>query len=78
MIPRRKTIIAKNKVDIFLHDLKNELFPLSSMENIENLYNNFITTFLSSIRNFSIAVVTKTSNSRMIPWYDQVCKDVRK
>ena len=27
-------IFNKNKHDIFLHDLKHELFPLSSMENI--------------------------------------------
>ena len=71
-------VFDKNKSNILFHDLKNEAFPLSSMENIENLYNNFVTTLLSSIRNFSIAVLTKTSNSRMSPWYDHVCKDVRK
>ena len=71
-------VFNKNKSNILFHDLENEAFPLSSMENIENLYNNFVTTLLSSIRNFSIAVLTKTSNSRMSPWYDQVCKDVRK
>ena len=71
-------VFDKNKSNILFHDLENEAFPLSSMENIENLYNNFVTTLLSSIRNFSIAVLTKTSNSRMSPWYDHVCKDVRK
>ena len=66
-------IFDKNKDDIFLHDLKNELFPLFSMENIENLYHNFPTTLSSSINKFSIKVSTKTSNSRTSPWYDQEC-----
>ena len=56
-----------NLVDIFLYDLKNELFPLSSMENIENLYHNFSTTLSSSINNFSIEFSTKMSNSRTNP-----------
>ena len=63
-------IFDKNKADIFLHDLKNELVPLSSMENIENIYNNFATTLLSSINKFSIEVSIKTSESRTNPWYD--------
>ena len=32
---QKHLIFDKNKADIFLHDLKNELVPLSSMENIE-------------------------------------------
>ena len=60
-------ILDKNKVDIFLHDLKNELFPLSSMENIENLYHNFAITIWSSINKFSIKVLTKTNNNRTNP-----------
>ena len=31
---QKHLIFDKNKDDIFLHDLKNELVPLSSMENI--------------------------------------------
>ena len=71
-------IFNKNKADIFLHDLKNELVPLSSMENIENIYHNFVTTLSLSINKFSIEVSTKTSNSRTNPWYDKERKDVRK
>ena len=75
---QKHLIFDKNKADIFLHDLKNELFPLSSMDNTENLYHNFATTLSSSINKFSIEVSTKMSNSRTNPWYDQECKDVRK
>ena len=49
-------IFDKNKADIFLYDLKNELFILSNMENIENLYHNFSTTLSLSINKFSIDV----------------------
>ena len=69
---QKHLIFDKNKANIFLHVLKNELFPLSSMENIENLYHNFATTLSSSINKFSIEVSTKTSNSRTNPGYDQV------
>ena len=48
------------------------------MENIENLYHNFATTLSSSINKFSIEVLTKMSNNRTNPWYDQKCKDARK
>ena len=65
-------IFDKNKVDIFLHDLKNDLFLLSSMNNIENLYHNFATTLSSPINKFFIEVSTKPSDSRTDPWYDQV------
>ena len=71
-------IFDKHKAGIFLHDLKNELVPLSSMENIENLYHNFATTLSSSINKFSIEVSSKMSNSRTNPWYDQECKVARK
>ena len=71
-------IFDKNKADIFLYNLKNELVPLSSMENIENLYHNFSTTLSSSINKFSIEVSTKMSNSRTDPWYNQESKDARK
>ena len=56
---QKHLIFDKNKAIIFLHDLKNELFPLSSMENIENLYSNFDTTLSLSINKFSIEVSTK-------------------
>ena len=71
-------IFDKNKANIFLHNLKNELVHLSSMENIENLYHNFATTLSSSINKLSIEASTKTSNSRTNLWYDQECKDARK
>ena len=71
-------IFNKNKVDIFLHGPKNALVPLSSMNNIENLYHNFATTLSSSINKFSIEVSTKMSNSKTNPWYNQECKDARK
>ena len=75
---QRHPIFNKNKADTFLHDLKYELVPLSSIENIENIYRNFSTTLLSSINKFSIEVSTKTSDSRTNPWYDQECRDARK
>ena len=53
---QKQMIFDKNKADIFLHNLKNGLVPLSSMENIENLYHNFATTLSSSIKKFSIEV----------------------
>ena len=75
---QKHLIFDKNKADIFLHDLKNEMVYLSSMDNIENIYHNFATTLSSSINKFSIEVLIKTSNSRTNPWYDQECKDTRK
>ena len=71
-------IFDKNKTDIFLCDLKIELVPLSTMENIENPYHNFATTLSSSINKFSIEFLTKMSNNTAKPWYDQECKDARK
>ena len=75
---QKHLIFDKNKANIFLHNLKNELVTLSSMENIENLFHNFSTTLLSSINKFSIEVSTKTSNNRTNPWYNQECKDATK
>ena len=54
------------------------MFPLSSIENKENIYHNFATTLSPSINKFSIEVSTKMSDNRTNPWYDQECKDVRK
>ena len=71
-------IFDKNKAHIFLHDLKNDLVPLSSMENIENIYHNFSTNPSSFFNKFYIEVSTKPSNSRTNSWYDQECKDARK
>ena len=44
--PHRQTnlIFDKNKNDIFLNELKINLLPLSSINNIEYLYHNFTTT----------------------------------
>ena len=75
---QKHLIFDKNTVDIFLHDLKNELFTLSSMDNIENIHDNFATTLSSSINKFSIEVSTKMSNSITNRWYDQESKYVRK
>ena len=41
---QKHLIFNKNKADVFLHNLKTGLVPLSSMENIENIYHNFNTT----------------------------------
>ena len=60
---QKHLIVNKDKANIFLHDLKNEPFPLSSMENIKNIYHNFATTLSSSINKFSIENSTKMSKS---------------
>ena len=55
---QKHLIFDKNKADIFLHNLKNGLVHLSSIENIEILYHNFATTLSSSINKISIEVST--------------------
>ena len=74
---QKHMIFDKNEADNFLHVLKNELFPLSSMENIENIYHNFATILSSSINKFSIEASTKMSNNKTNPW-DLECKYARK
>ena len=75
---QKHLIFVEKKTNIFLHNLKKGLDPLSSMESIENICHNFASTLLSSINKFPIEVSTKMSNSRTNPWYDQECKDARK
>jgi hypothetical protein len=71
-------IFDKNKVDIFLKDLNNELNLLSNKDNIEDLYHNFMTTLSTSINKFSIEVLCKKENRMTNPWYDKECKIARK
>ena len=40
----KNLIFDRNKNDLFLNDLKINLLPLSSIDNIEDLYHNFTTT----------------------------------
>ena len=55
-------IFDKNKDDLALKYLKIELFPLSSKDNIEDLYHNFTIILSSSINKFSINVSSKKEN----------------
>ena len=57
---------------------KINLLPLSSINNIEDLYHNFTTTLSYSINKFSIEVSSNKGNSKTNPWYDQDCKSARK
>ena len=41
---KKNLIFGRNKNDIFLNELKINLLPLSSIDNIEDLYHNFTTT----------------------------------
>ena len=41
---QKNLIFDINKNDLFLNELKNHLLPLSSIDNIEDLYHNFTTT----------------------------------
>jgi len=41
---QKNLIFERNKNDLFLNELKNNLLPLSSIDNIEDLYHNFIRT----------------------------------
>ena len=41
---QKNLIFDRNRNDIFLNELKINLLPLSSIDNIEDLYHNFITT----------------------------------
>ena len=69
---------ARNKTDLFLNELKINLLPLSSIENIEYLYHSFTTTLSYSINKFSIEVSSNKINSKTNPWYDKDCKSARK
>jgi hypothetical protein len=75
---QKHLIFDKNKVDLFLKDLNNELNLLSNKDNIEDLYHNFTTTLSTSINKFSIKVLCKKENRMTNPWYDKECKIARK
>jgi hypothetical protein len=75
---QKHLIFNKNKVDIFLKDLNNELNLLSIKDNIEYLYHNFMITLSTSINKFSINVSGKKENIITNPWYDKECKIARK
>lgn len=74
---QKHLIFDKNKVDLVLDDLKNNIFPLSYMNTIENLYHNFTKSLSSSIEKFSIDVSRRKRDRITNPWYDQECKDAR-
>ena len=57
-----------------IEDLKINLLPLSSIDNIEYLYHNFTTTLSHSINKFSIEVSSNKRNRKTNPWYDKDCK----
>ena len=74
---QKNLIFNKNNYDIFLNDLKNGFFPLSSMYNLEYLYHNFTTILSYSINGFSIEVSINKKNRRTNPWYDKERKNAR-
>ena len=47
---QKNLIFDRNKNDLFLNDLKIIFLPLSSIDNIEDLYHNFTTTLSYSIK----------------------------
>ena len=53
------------------------MLPLSSIDNIDDLYHNFTTTLSYSINKFSIEVSSNKRNSKTNPWYDKDCKSAR-
>ena len=57
-----------------IEDLKINLLPLSSIDNIEYLYHNFTTILSHSINKFSIEVSRNKQNRKTNPWYDKDCK----
>ena len=75
---QKKLIFDRNKKDRFLNELKTNLLPLSSIDNIEDLYHNFTTTLSYSINKFSIEVSNNKRNRKTNPWYDKDCKSARR
>ena len=71
-------IFDRNKNDLFLNELKTNFLPLSSIENIDDLYHNFTTTLSYSINKFSIEVSSNKRNSKTNPWYEKDCKSARR
>jgi len=75
---QKNLIFDRNKNDLFLNELKTNLLPLSSIDNIEDLYHNFTTTLSYSINKFLIEVSCNKRNSNTNPWYDKDCKNARR
>jgi hypothetical protein len=71
-------IFDRNKKDLFINELKINLLPLSSTDNIEDLYCNFTKTLSYSINKFSIEVSSNKKNRKTNPWYDIDCKNARR
>ena len=71
---QKKLIFDRNKKDLFLNELKTNLLPLSSIDNIEDLYHNFTTTLSYSVNKFSIEVSSNKKYSKTNLWYDKDCK----
>ena len=69
---QKNLIFDRNKNDLFLNELKTSLLPLSSIDNIDDLYHNFTTTLSYSINKFSIEVSSNKINSKTNPWYDRL------
>ena len=75
---QKNLIFDRNKNDLFLNELKANLLPLSSIDNIDDLYHNFTTTLSYSINKFSIEVSSNKRNRKTNPWYDKDCKSARR
>ena len=74
----KNLIFDRNKNDLFLNELKINLLPLSSIDNIEYLYHKFTTTLSYSINKFSVELSSNKRNCKTNPWYDKDCKSVRR
>ena len=75
---QKNLIFDRNKNDLFLNELKTNLLPLSSINNIEDLYHNFTTIPSFSINKFSIDVSSNKRNRKTNPWYDKDSTSVRR
>ena len=75
---QKNLIFDSNKNDLFLNELKTNLLPLSTIDNIEDLYHNFTTTLSYSINKFSTEVSNNKRNRKTNPWYDKDFKSVRR
>ena len=64
---QKNLIFDRNKNDLFLNELKTNLLPLSSINNIDDLYHNFTTTLSYYISKFSI-VSSNKRNRKTNPW----------
>jgi len=70
--------LIERKKYLFLNELKTNLLPLSSTDNIGDLYHNFTTTLSYSINKFSFEVSSHKRDSKTNPWYDKDCKSARR